>query len=415
MRQSPGLKETVKQASSSLTNTVPKVVSMLADNGPDAQQTTTLTPSEWDALSDAQKNETISFEYTDLDGSTKKGVKSKYIQVKLASNNSMVAVLNDRDQLAAEQIAQTALISSLEQTIDPGSKVGDFAPQRDNASNIAEKTLKKEKVGRVEFSKRLAMGGEEADKALEEMNQSGLYTLEKGYNQILSKSAVQEITIDGDKRMAEVYRVQTPSGPKDTYVYHTEKDGTPIPLQERTRQTLAIMMTNPTETKDLFDTYIDEGNNFDETYNESNFNQKDKVSTVNVRLSLDTATGGTGSSKSTLGDEISLVAIAADDASMTGSDNNVLAAGLQNSLQQALLNSGQTMESSPKVVADGNTIRITAVNSDGKTISVSGDVDNGAGIDASTIETQAKALITEFLSNINSDKNYSTGKGRFDD
>jgi hypothetical protein len=130
MSQSPGFQESVKQASSSLTNTVPKVVSMLADNGPDAQQTTTLTPSEWDALSDAQKNETISFEYTDFDGSTKKGVKSKYLQVKLASNNSMVAVLNDRDQLAAEQIAQTALISSLEQTIDPGSKVGDFAPQR---------------------------------------------------------------------------------------------------------------------------------------------------------------------------------------------------------------------------------------------------------------------------------------------
>lgn len=130
MSQSPGFQEAVKQSSSSLTNTVPKVVSMLADNGPDAQQTTTLTPSEWDALSDAQKNETISFEYTDFDGSTKKGVKSKYLQVKLASNNSMVAVLSDRDQLAAEQIAQTALISSLEQTIDPGSKVGDFAPQR---------------------------------------------------------------------------------------------------------------------------------------------------------------------------------------------------------------------------------------------------------------------------------------------
>ena len=131
MSQSPGFQESVKQASSSLTNTVPKVVSMLADNGPDAQQTTTLTPSEWDALSDAQKNETISFEYTDFDGSTKKGVKSKYLQVKLATNNSMVAVLSDRDQLAAEQIAQTALISSLEQTIDPGVKVGDFAARVD--------------------------------------------------------------------------------------------------------------------------------------------------------------------------------------------------------------------------------------------------------------------------------------------
>ena len=131
MSQSPGFQESVKQASSSLTNTVPKVVSMLTDNGPDAQQTKTLTPSEWDALSDAQKNETISFEYTDFDGSTKKGVKSKYLQVKLATNNSFVAVLSDRNQLAAEQIAQTALISSLEQTIDPGVKFGDRNPQVD--------------------------------------------------------------------------------------------------------------------------------------------------------------------------------------------------------------------------------------------------------------------------------------------
>jgi hypothetical protein len=326
----------------------------------------------------------------------------------------MVAVLSDRDQLAAEQIAQTALISSLKQTIDPGVKVGDFAAQRDNASNIAEKTLKKEKVGRVEFSKRLALGGEEADKALEEMNQSGLYTLEKGYNQILSKSAVQEITIDGDKRMVEVYRVQTPSGPRDTYVYHTTKDGENIPLRERTRQTLAIMMTNPTETKDLFDTYIGEGNKFEENYKVENFRKRDKVSSVNVRLSLDTTTGGTGSSKSTLGDEIALVSAAADDASSGGSDNAVLASGLQSSLQQALLNSGQNMQSAPKVTNDGTTIKITAVNSDGKNITVSGKVDDGFGIDASTIETQAKAIVTEFLSNINSDKNYSTGKGKYD-
>ena len=414
MSQSPGFQESVKQASSSLTNTVPKVVSMLADNGPDAQQTTTLTPSEWDALSDAQKNETISFEYTDFDGSTKKGVKSKYLKVKLATNNSWVAVLSDRDQLAAEQIAQTALISSLEQTIDPGSKVGDFAPQRDNASDIAVKELKKEKVGRVEFSKRLALGGEEADKALEEMNQSGLYTLEKGYNQILSKSAVQEITIDGVARKAEVYRVQTPSGPRDTYVYHTTKDGENIPLRDRTRQTLAIMMTNPTETKDLFDTYTSEGNKFEENYKVENFRKRDKVSSVNVRLNLDTTTGGTGQKKSTLGDDIAIASDAAYGAQTIGSDNAVLASGIQSSLQQALLNSGQSMQSAPKVTNDGTTIKITAVNSDGKNITVSGTVDDGFGIDASTIETQAKALVTEFLSNINSDQNYSSRKGKYD-
>ena len=424
MRNNPQLNILLQDAVATAASTTDRQASILSDNGPESQRSETINEFEAQELKDQgiDLDEKIDYTYIDTDpksdtyGKELTGKKSKYIQMVMSKNNQIVPVISPDDKLAAERIAGTSFYSGLRRDItDGGTKRSEFQARPKSSADNDKDDANKQKVGRVEFSKRLAMGGEEADKALEEMNQSGLYTLEKGYNQILSKSAVQEVEIDGVKRKAEVYRVQTPSGPKDTYVYHTEKDGTPIPLQERTRQTLAIMMTNPTETKDLFDTYIDEGNNFDETYNESNFNQKDKVSTVNVRLSLDTATGGTGSSKSTLGDEISLVAIAADDASMTGSDNNVLAAGLQNSLQQALLNSGQTMESSPKVVADGNTIRITAVNSDGKTISVSGDVDNGAGIDASTIETQAKALITEFLSNINSDKNYSTGKGRFDD
>ena len=83
MSQSPGFQESVKQASSSLTNTVPKVVSMLTDNGPDAQQTKTLTPSEWDALSDAQKNETISFEYTDFMVQLKKELKVNIYRLSL--------------------------------------------------------------------------------------------------------------------------------------------------------------------------------------------------------------------------------------------------------------------------------------------------------------------------------------------
>lgn len=420
MRNNPQLNRLLQDAVSAAAATTDQQTSILSDNGPESERSITLNEFEAQELKDQgiDLDEKIDYTYIDTDpssdtyGEELTGKKSKYIQMVMSKNNQIVPVVSADDKLAAERIAGSSFYSGLRRDItDGGTKRSEFQAREPKP---ADTNLKKQKVGRVEFSKRLAMGGEEADKALEEMNQSGLYTLEKGYNQILSKSKVKTIKVDGVDRKAEVYRVQTPSGPKNTYVYHTEKDGTPIPLQERTRQTLAIMMTNPTETKDLFDTYLNEGNNFNETYDESKFNQKDKVSTVNVRLSLDTTTGGTGQSKSTLGDEISLAAIAADDASMYGSDNNVLASGLQNSLQQALLNSGQTMESSPKVTADGNTIKITATNSDGKLISVSGNVDDGAGIDAGTIETQAKALITEFLSNINSDQNYSTGRGRFD-
>lgn len=423
MRNNPQLNRLLKDAVAAAASTTDRQASILSDNGPEAGRSIVYNEMQEQEFKDQgiDLDEKIDYTYVDTDPSSKTygkeltGQKSKYIKMKMSKNNQLVPVIDADDKLAAERIAGSSFFAGLRKDITgTGTKKSEFQAPSPNAASIAGNKENKDKVGRVEFSKRLALGGEEADKALEEMNQSGLYTLEKGYNQILSKSKVQKVTIDGSERKAEVYTVQTPSGPKDTYVYHTQKDGTPIPLQERTRQTLAIMMTNPTETKDLFDVYLKEGNNFNETYNEGNFNQKDKVSSVNVRLSLDTPTGGTGQSKSTLGDEIDLAADAADSASSWGSDNAVLASGLQSALQQALLNSGQNMESAPKVTSNGTTVKITAVNSDGKTITVSGKIDDGAGIDASTIATKSKALITEFLSNVNSGQNYSTSKGKYD-
>ncbi|MDG1329867.1 MAG: hypothetical protein P8P27_06470, partial [Flavobacteriaceae bacterium] len=423
MRNNPQLNRLLQDAVAAAASTTERQASILSDNGPEAGRSLVYNEMQEQELKDEgiDLDEKIDYTYIDTDPTSKTygkeltGKKSKYIKMKMSKNNQLVPVIDADDKLAAERIAGSSFYSGLRKDItDGGTKKAEFQARTTNSTDLKKDEIDKQKVGRVEFSKRLAQGGETAKRALEEMKQSGLYTLEKGYNQILSKSEVKKVQVDGEERMAEVYRVQTPSGPRDTYVYHTKSDGTPIGLQDRTSQTLAIMMTNPTETKDLFDTYVGQGNNFDETYDVKNFVKRDKVSSINIKLSLDTKTGGTGSSSSTLGDEIDLAADAADSASSWGSDNAVLASGIQSSLQQALLNSGQNLKSAPKVTSDGTTIKITAVNSDGKTISVSGTVDNGAGIDASTISTQTKALLTEFLSNINSEQNYSSGKGKYD-
>lgn len=419
LRQLPQLEVLLDDAAATATATVDRQASILSDNGPDSQKSMTLNEFQVKELEKQgiDLDEKIDYTYIDTDPSSKtygkelSGKKSKYIKMVTAKNNQIVPVLDAEDKLASERIAKTSFYSALKRDItDGGTKDQQFQRSAASYGNAQEN---KNKVGRVEFSKRLALGGEQADKALEEMNQSGLYTLEKGYNQILSKSKVKNVTIDGSERKAEVYRVQTPSGPKDTYVYHTEKDGTPIPLQERTRQTLAIMMTNPTETKDLFDTYINQGNNFKETYNEANFNQKDNVSTVNVRLNLDSTVSGTGSNKTTLKESIdSVVEAAIDDEVGFGFTPTILASGLQENVTQALLNNGQQLKSSPTVSydEDNQLMTITAVNSKGKTIAITKTMD----FDSTSDAKKSGAMVTEFLSNINSDENYISGPGKFD-
>jgi hypothetical protein len=258
----------------------------------------------------------------------------------------------------------------------------------------------------------LALGGEEQEKALEEMRQSGLYTREEGFNQILNKTEVKEVEVGGQKREAEVYTVQTPNGQEEMYVFHTDKDGNTIPLEERTRQTLSILMTNPTETKDLFDTYKGEGNTFDETYKKDSFSARDDISTVSTTLSLDSTVSGTGAKKITLNDGLTGAIKTADKDSSFGFTGSVLASGVEENLTQALLNSNQELQSSPKVRFDKDKelMTITAVNNKGKTITITRTINDESNGEAQKV----RAMVTEFLSNINSDEDYTSGKGKYD-
>jgi len=409
-RANPQLKVLIDDATATLTATPDRIVSILSDNGLQGEQSIPLNVAQWENLTDAQRNEKITYSWVDAKGKTQTGTKSKYIKLVTSANGQIVPELSKDDRQAAENIAKTSIYSALKKDItDKGTKRTEFDPYRDSKNKRKKETTKA--VGRVDFARRLALGGEEQEKALEEMRQSGLYTTENGYNQILSKTAVKKVKIGDEEREAEVYTVQTPNGPEEMYVFHTDKNGKPISLEERTRQTLSILMTNPTEIKDLFDTYKDQGNNFDETYDKSSFTERSNISTVNTKLSLDSTVSGTGAKKVSLNDSIKEASKAADEASSFGSNNKVLAAGLQSSIEQALLNNGQQLDESVKVKAEGEKVTITAVNSKGKTITVTKDIYDSTGVDADGIAAEASALVTEFLSNINSDEDYTSGGG----
>lgn len=409
-RANPQLKVLIDDATATLTATPDRIVSILSDNGLQGEQSIPLNVAQWENLTDAQRNEKVTYSWVDEKGQTQTGTKNKYIKLVTSANGQIVPELSKEDRQAAENIARTSIYSALKKDItDKGTKRTEFDPYRDSKNKAKTETTKK--VGRVDFAKRLALGGEEQEKALEEMRQSGLYTVENGFNQILSKTKVKTVKVGDEEREAEVYTVQTPNGQKDMYVFHTDKKGKPIPLEERTRQTLSILMTNPTETKDLFDTYKGEGNTFDETYNKNSFTERTNISDVNTKLSLDSTVSGTGAKKVTLSDSIKEASKAADDASSFGSDNEVLAAGLQSSIEQALLNNGQQLDKSVKVKADGEKITMTAVNSKGKTITVTKNIYNSTGVSSDGIAAEASALVTEFLSNINSDTDYTSGGG----
>jgi hypothetical protein len=356
-------------------------------------------------------NEKIKYTYIDSDGVTQEGKKSKYILQKMSQNNVMVSVLSDEDKQAAKNMAKSQLYSQLGRKVDAGTKVTTFDPN--SASSRAAKKDESDKIGRVELAKRMAQGGKNQSSALQEMKSSGLYTVEKGFNEILSNSSVKEVTdAEGNKRKGEVYKVQTPRGVEDMIVYHTDLNGDPIPLEERTQQTLGLIMTNPTETKDLFNTYKGAGNNFDETYNKDTFKGNTLSTGSNTKLGMDSIVEGKGTKAVTLSNRITQVIRLADDKESFGVNEDLLATGIKGALNEALNKSNQKIDGL-RVSHDGsNNFTITGVNSKGKTITITGSQKSD---DKDEMKLEVESLLNEFFQNLDSDEDITIGeKGKYD-
>ncbi len=400
------LNQLLDQAASTITSSNDSVSSILSDNGPLEERSIPINAIQAEELksSKVDLNEKISYTYIDSDGKTQTGQKSKYIIQKVSQNNQIVSVLSAEDKQAAVNMAKSQLYSQLGRKVDAGTKVTTFDPN--SASSRAAKKGESDKIGRVELAKRMAQGGKNQSSALQEMKSSGLYTVENGFNEILSNSSVKEVTDpEGNTRKGEVYKVQTPRGVEDMIVYHTDVDGSPIPLQERTQQTLGLIMTNPTETKDLFNTYKGAGNNFDETYNQDTFKGNTVSTGSKTKLGMDTVVEGKGTKAVTLSNRITQVIKTADDATYSGVDEDLLVTGMKGALNEALNKSNQKVKNLD-VTYDNDNITITGVNSKGKTITITGSQES---TDPTEMKIEVESLLNQFFQNLGSDEDITTG------
>ena len=171
-------------------------------------------------------------------------------------------------------------------------------------------------------------------------------------------------------------------------------------------------MTNPTETKDLFNTYKGAGNNFDETYNQDTFKGNTLSTGSKTKLGMDSIVEGKGTKAVTLSNRITQAIKLADDKDNFGVNEDLLATGIKGALNEALNKSNQKIDDL-NVTHDGSdNFTITGVNSKGKTITITGSQESD---DKDEMKLEVEALLNQFFQNLDSDEDITTGgKGKYD-
>ena len=132
------VEESIIDASAVATATAERVASILTDNGTQAERSIPTTPSEWASLTDEQKSETVSYEYTDSKGKRHTdGIKFKYMEMQVSSNNTIVPVFREGvkgvrgDKEVARDMATSSIIAAIEKDYtDKGSKRSEFQKQK---------------------------------------------------------------------------------------------------------------------------------------------------------------------------------------------------------------------------------------------------------------------------------------------
>lgn len=385
-RNNPEIKRLIDTAAISGTTTSEQRFSILADNMPSGQEQIPVMPNEVDSLKSqgVDLNEKVEYTYLDPEtGETKTGTYNKYVMVVLdPMSNLFMPKETEEAKLASERIYKTAIYSGLERKITGKDKTPVFRPYPPGSGEEDENL-----VGSL--IRKVVRGDK---KALETLMRTGNVKLKKPNfrSEILDDGSIQFFDQDNNK-LGEPVKFSETKDDKKTF----------LSARDVAVQLASIFGLNP----DKFDQEIkfNEG----ELVKEGGLIKFGKL--PEVKMTLDSTVSGRGNSKVTLNDGLTEAIKTADKDSNLGFTGSVLASGVEENLTQALLNSGQELESSPKVRFDKNKeiMTITAVNNKGKTITITrgiNDEDNGEA-------QKVKAMVTEFLSNINSDEDYTSGGG----
>ena len=151
--ENPLVEESIIDASAVAVATAERVASILTDNGTQAERSIPTTPSEWASLTDEQKSETVSYEYTDSKGKRHTdGIKYKYMEMKVSSNNTIVPVFREGgegvrgDKEVARDMATSSLIAAIERDYtDSGTKASERVSGKTSAEFENDARIKKEK------------------------------------------------------------------------------------------------------------------------------------------------------------------------------------------------------------------------------------------------------------------------------
>ncbi len=373
IRNNPQVSELVETATISGTATSEQVMSILMDNMPAGMEQIAVMPNEVEALKAQGINLDEKVEYTYLNPATGKmesGTYDKYQKLTLDPMSTIFMPEGDlsESEIAAKNIYKSRIYAALQKKITGKDKTTTFAPKR-------------------------KLPGEEENEAFGDLIKKAVLGDSKSFESLLRNSGYKSnILEDG--------RIQ--------FVDQDNRNvGEPLSFNDLDARDTAIQLAPIFGVSpEVFDDKI-------------KFNKNQKVQkggliqfgeAPEIRLDLSTNIGTT-KDKLSIKESLLEASEAANDATTVyGIDGSVLADGIESTLSQALQKTNQNLNSSPRVTYDTGSeiMTVTAVNSKGKTITISRKIDDDDGGN-DVVAKKADAFVMEFLSNINSSEDYTSG------
>lgn len=381
IRNNPQVSELVETATISGTATSEQVMSILMDNMPAGMEQIAVMPNEVEALKAQGINLDEKVKYTYLNPATKQmepGTYDKYQKLTLDPMSNIFIPEGDlsESEIAAKNIYKSRIYSALQRKITGKDKTTTFAPKR-------KLTGEEENEAFGDLIKKAVLGDAKSFESL--LRKSGLKT------NILDDGRIQFLDQD-NRKVGEPLKISETKDNKKTF----------LNARDTAIQLASIFGVSP----DVFDNKI----KFDEGQLVKGKGIIQFGEAPEIRLDLSTNIGTT-KDKLSIKESLLEASEAANDATTVyGIDGSVLADGIESTLSQALQKTNQNLNSSPRVTYDTGSeiMTVTAVNSKGKTITISRKIDDDDGGD-DVVAKKADAFVMEFLSNINSSEDYNSG------
>ena len=256
LKQRPGMGQFIETEVASKYGTIDATASLFVDNGIGGK----VVPfNEWDGdkLYDNSgkdvSNETITIIGIDENFNEKEYTVKKYTKQTVANNNKMVTEMSDEQIEASHAFARKGYVDSLQQKISGGKRDDQFSKDREYARE--DKKEEEKFKGDFEVASRIAAGGNERVKTLNQLKNSSVYTNENGYNQVKEFSEELELDTNGDGNKdsfgLEVTVLNKDGETEVLQLITRDENGSPLSEDEMENNVLNIMGRDPVTIENM--------------------------------------------------------------------------------------------------------------------------------------------------------------------